>query len=123
MTLFLRWARRHGPPAFVLHGFDGLLIAPRIADPCLSLLIVEGHDPHLVAQEILRRKSRSNATAKAFWNGVQSLKTSEPCIVIRGEIYRVTDKATLRRLYDLYLMYATADARPEVVRAVAMEAA
>lgn len=123
MTLFLRWARRYGPPAFVLHGFDGLLIAPQNADPCLSLLISEAHEPHLVAREILRRKSKSNATAKAFWNGVQSLKTSEPCIVIRGEVYRITDKATLRRLYDLYLMYATADARPETVRAVALEAA
>ena len=106
-----------------MHGCGGTLVAPLHAEPCLSLLIGEAHEPHRVAHEVLRRKSYSTATAKAFWLGLQSGDTSEPALVIRGELYRVNDKATLRRLYDLFLMYATADARPQVVRAVAAEAA
>lgn len=104
-------------------GFDGMLIAPSTAAPALSLLIGEADAPIRAAREILNRHSRSNATSKAFWEAVMCLHMDDPLIFIGGEPYRAPDKKTLQRIYDLFLLYATADARPDTVRAVALEAA
>lgn len=121
--MFKRWARRYGPQAFVMHGTAGALVAPPTSAPALSLLIGEAETAHQAAREILRRHSYSNATVKAFWLAVMSEEMATPRIFIGGEPYRVSDKQTLQRIYDLFLLYATADARPQTVRAIALEAA
>lgn len=116
-----RWVRRYGPQAFVMHGFDGVLIAPHASEPVLSLMIAQSEPAHKAAQEIIRRHSNSNATARAFWNEVMNSNFITPKMFIGGEIVTAPDPASQKRIYDLFLMFAMADARPDVARAVALE--
>jgi hypothetical protein len=104
-----------------MRGADGYSARYVGKDPGMKLLHSQSKEMFNAARRIENKWGRHHRTIAAFRSEIYSLYDGVDILWIRGKKYAVHRSDKMRRMADIYLLYATCDARPELINMERLE--